>query len=75
MTADAIGRRVIVGPFEATAIGNALVQAMAAGHVRDLAHLRRIVAQSSDLVNYQPSNVTEWSAAFDRFRAIVARRN
>ena len=45
MTADATGRRVVVGPYEATALGNALVQAMAAGDVRDLAELRQIVAR------------------------------
>ena len=49
MTADATGRRVIVGPYEATAMGNALVQAMALGQVRDLPHLRRIVADSFEL--------------------------
>src|SRR5205814_6628082 len=46
MTADATGRRVIVGPYEATAMGNALVQAMATSEVRDVSHLRRIVANS-----------------------------
>ena len=56
MTADATGRRVVVGPYEATAIGNALVQAMAAGDVRDLAELRKIVARSFELVNYEPAD-------------------
>ena len=55
MTADATGRRVVVGPYEATALGNALVQAMAAGDVRDLAELRRIVAQSFELTTYEPT--------------------
>ncbi len=47
MTADAIDRRVVVGPFEATAMGNVLVQGMANGQVRDLrasaAHRFRLV--------------------------------
>ena len=56
MTADAIGRPVVVGPFEATAMGNVLVQAMATNEVRDVTHLRRIVAGSFDLVTYQPAS-------------------
>ena len=70
MTADATGRRVVVGPYEATALGNALVQAMAAGDVRDLAELRRIVAQSFDLVTYEPKRSAEWDAAAERFAAV-----
>jgi rhamnulokinase len=54
MTADATGRRVVVGPYEATASGNALVQAMAAGEIRDHAELRRVVANSFELTTYQP---------------------
>jgi rhamnulokinase len=67
MTADATGRRVVVGPYEATAMGNALVQAMAVGQVRDLSHLRKIVAASSDLVAYEPAGSDAWDAAFERF--------
>src|SRR4051812_23064940 len=55
MPADATGRRVIVGPYEATAMGNLLVQAMATQQVRDLTHLRQIVANSSELITYEPS--------------------
>ena len=70
MTADATGRRVVVGPYEATALGNALVQAMAAGDVRDLADLRRIVARSFELATYEPSGTSEWEHASERFLTI-----
>jgi rhamnulokinase len=60
----------VVGPYEATALGNALVQAMAAGDVRDLDELRRIVAQSFDLTTYEPSGVGDWGHASERFSAI-----
>jgi rhamnulokinase len=55
MTADATGRRVVVGPYEATALGNALVQAMSAGDVRDLTELRTIAARSFQLAEYEPT--------------------
>lgn len=70
MTADATGRRVVVGPYEATAMGNALVQMMATGAVADLAELRAIVARSSDLVTYEPADTAQWDAAYERYRAL-----
>lgn len=72
MTADATGRRVVVGPYEATAIGNALVQAMGLGQVRDLAHLRQIVANSSDLVVHEPAASTDSVHAANRFAELSA---
>jgi rhamnulokinase len=70
MTADATGRRIIVGPYEATAMGNALVQAMALGQVRDLAHLRRVVANSTELAVLEPSS-DSWDNAVKRFRKVA----
>jgi rhamnulokinase len=70
MTADATGRRVVVGPYEATALGNALVQAMAAGDVADLTDLRKIVARSFELKTFQPTGVEAWNAAAERFAAV-----
>lgn len=75
MTADATGRRVTVGPYEATAMGNALAQAMALGQVRDLAHLRKIVAASSDLVVHEPKDGRDWDRAAERFATVTARCN
>ncbi|MDK1359004.1 rhamnulokinase family protein [Arthrobacter sp. zg-Y1219] len=56
LTADATGLPVIAGPVEATALGNVLVQARAAGAVSgSLADLRRLVAESSPTVTYRPA--------------------
>ncbi len=56
LTANAIGKTVVAGPVEATALGNVLVQARAAGVVGGgLRELRRLVASSSDLQCYEPA--------------------
>jgi rhamnulokinase len=71
MTADAIGRRVVVGPYEATAMGNALVQAMVKRDVRDVSHLRRIVANSFELKSCEPVSNADWDAAASRFAKLA----
>lgn len=53
-TADALGIPVWAGPVEATAMGNIMVQAMAAGEVANLAEIRRIVRQSVSPKIFEP---------------------
>ena len=53
-TADALGIPVIAGPAEATAIGNVLMQAKAAGLVKDRWEMRKLVAQSFDVIVFEP---------------------
>jgi rhamnulokinase len=72
MTADATGRRVVVGPHEATASGNALVQAMAAREIGSLSELRQIVAQSSELTEHEPADGDRWHDAYERFKKLSA---
>jgi len=71
MTADAIGRTVIVGPYEATAVGNALTQAIGAGVVDDLQHLRRIVRDSFSPVTYEPGDADAFEAAYERYESLI----
>jgi len=53
--ADRTGAPVLAGPVEATALGNVLVQARAAGLVGpDLADLRALVARTQDLTRFAP---------------------
>ncbi|MFJ6376124.1 rhamnulokinase family protein [Pseudarthrobacter oxydans] len=55
LTADATRRPVIAGPVEATALGNVLVQARAAGAVAGgLTELRRLIAAGASLHRYEP---------------------
>jgi rhamnulokinase len=70
MTADAVGRTVIVGPYEATAMGNALTQAIGHGAVRDLTHLRQIVRASSELHPVEPKNRAAFEAQVSRFERL-----
>ena len=57
-TADATGMPVVCGPMEATAIGNVMVQAKAAGLVKDRWEMRRIIADTCSVKTYSPHNVS-----------------
>jgi rhamnulokinase len=54
LTADVTGRRVVAGPSEATAAGNALVQALGAGHLGSLEELRQVVRESFTVEEFVP---------------------
>lgn len=56
LTADSTGKPVVAGPVEATALGNILVQARAAGALAgSLTELRQQVAFWSSLETYEPA--------------------
>lgn len=54
-TADAIGMPVVAGPTEATAIGNVMIQAKAAGLVRDRWEMRRLIAEAFSVKTFYPT--------------------
>jgi rhamnulokinase len=56
LTADVTGREVLAGPVEATALGNVLVQARAAGELGSLADMRAVAAASAEPVVYEPGS-------------------
>lgn len=53
--ADLMQKDVIAGPIEATAIGNVIAQAIAAGLLTSLAHARKIVSKSFPVEIFKPS--------------------
>ncbi|MFV2066831.1 MAG: rhamnulokinase family protein, partial [Pirellulales bacterium] len=67
MTADACKLPVIAGPFEATAVGNLMMQAVAAGVVGSVDEARTVIRDSFDVVHYRPRNPQAWDDAFARF--------
>lgn len=70
-TANALGIPVIAGPSEATAIGNIMIQAKAAGCVDSHAEMRRIIRESIHLEEFEPKNSSEWEAAYQKFLRMI----
>ena len=68
-TADCLGRTVIAGPVEATAIGNLLTQAIGAGELRNLEEVRAVVRASFEAKRFEPNASAKagWDEAFGRF--------
>lgn len=54
LTADELGIPVVAGPVEGTAIGNIMIQAKAAGLVKDRWEMRRIIGNSIQTTTYEP---------------------
>ena len=69
--ADACGRRVVAGPVEATAIGNLMMQAVAAGDVGSIAQAREIIRRSFEVEEYEPRNTAAWDDAYPRFLEVL----
>ena len=73
MTADACGIPVSAGPEEATAIGNLMMQAIAAGEVADLRQARQVVSASFECRRYEPAAGRDaWETAYGRLCAMQA---
>ncbi len=73
-TASATGIPVVAGPVEATASGNALVQMIAAGDIRDLSEGRELIHDSFETPLYEPGDSAAWSEALQRYKALLATR-
>lgn len=69
--ANCLGRTVVAGPVEATAIGNLLVQAIASEELGSLHEARSVVLASEDVSVFEPSRDRRernaWDAAYEEF--------
>jgi len=70
-TANAIGLTVVAGPSEATAIGNIMIQAKAAGVVNSMQEMRKIIKESVPTEEFIPENIEAWNKAYKRFLKII----
>jgi len=71
--ADACGRRVVAGPIEATATGNLMMQAVAAGDVGGISEARAVIGDSFPVVEYEPRATAAWDDAYERFLGVVGK--
>ena len=74
-TANATGVTVLAGPQEGTAIGNIMLQAKSAVVVKDIWEMRKIIANSLQLVKYEPQDQSVWDTAFETYLNIVKSKN
>jgi rhamnulokinase len=68
LTADATGRVVIAGPVEAAALGNVMMQAVAAGDIDNASEGRQILEASVQQAVFEPRTSDAWEEAYSRFR-------
>lgn len=70
--ASAIGKPVIAGPIEATAIGNILAQAITVGAVKDWAEARNVVRNSFPVNTYnvEPAMQQLFAEAMTKFKTL-----
>ena len=71
--ADACGRPVHAGPVEATAIGNIMAQAIAAGELKNVAEAREVVRNSFEIEYYEPKNTESWDEGYERFKKLIEK--
>ncbi|MDR1795958.1 MAG: rhamnulokinase [Clostridiales Family XIII bacterium] len=72
MAASATGLPVHAGPVEATALGNASMQLIAAGELASVAEARKVIADSYPVKTYLPEAGME--EAYGRFESVVLHR-
>jgi rhamnulokinase len=69
-TANALNRRVVTGPIEATAAGNILIQALGLGHLDSIEDARKVVANSFPTETFEPADQAKWDKAYATFQSL-----
>ncbi len=72
-TAGAIDRAVVAGPYEATAIGNLMMQVKSSGEVADFAEMREVISRSFAVDEFEPKDTAQWSEAYETYKTIKGR--
>lgn len=74
-TSNSTGVEVLAGPQEGTALGNIMIQAKAAGYVKDIWDMRRIIADSLSLKRFVPKDKELWDEAYERYLAVTGSKS
>lgn len=67
-TASALGKPLTAGPYEATALGNILVQMMSAGEIGCIEEGRDIIKRSFEFEDLKPECESEWAENTEKFK-------
>jgi rhamnulokinase len=69
--ANATGLKVVAGPEEATAVGNAVAQAVALGVIGKPTDAQAMIRAAFPIREYLPRDRETWNRAYEKFRAVV----
>ena len=69
--ANATGMKVVAGPIEGTSLGNALMQFVALGAIKDVKEARQVVANSFEISCFEPHDTAMWDEGYEKFTKIV----
>lgn len=69
--ASSINRPVVVGPYEATAAGNVMMQKVALGGFGSLSEGRDWIRTSFETRRFEPAHPDEWATAYQRFQSLL----
>lgn len=75
LTADVIGREVMAGPTEATALGNIVVQMISAGSIADLTEARAIIGESFEIKSFTPRPINQMEVIVSRWNDLHHSKN
>ncbi len=73
LTANACGLKVIAGPEEATAVGNAMAQALALGVIRRMSDAKPLIRGAFPIKEYTPRDHDTWEKAWESYRKILKK--
>ena len=66
-TANALGKPVVSGPSEATALGNIIIQMITMGDLRDIQEARSLLAKSFPTRMFEPTDVNTWAEKYSEY--------
>jgi len=75
LTAEVTGRKVVTGPAEAAILGNAAVQYSCIGVLDGVKEARRILKESLQLREHQPTGGVDWKNAYTRYLTLINHDN
>jgi sugar (pentulose or hexulose) kinase len=70
-TANLTNRKIIIGPTEATVLGNALVQMYYFRDVKTIKSGQNLIENSFEQIVYEPDYCNEYEKAYERFKSII----
>ena len=70
-TADACGRLVYTGPYEAGLAGNLIVQMRGLGEIATLKEGRQIIRDSFDITEFVPEKCELWEEKYSQFKRLL----